>query len=270
MIIPSARYNRSLMDDIDKKLESKIDRKLVSKSTRGKFFDGFDNNKVFNQVLDRWTVMTLYEMINDHIISYVNGVVSAGKESLVFWAVSPQNKDIALKLYLVSTSNFKKRLPYIEGDPRFTRIRKGTKNIVYLWAKKEFRNLMQAYDSGIPTVKPIYVKNNVLALEFVGENGVPAKRLLECEVADEDYVSCIDILRRLYKLAKLVHGDFSEYNIFKTPKGLVVFDMGSAVDVNHPNSFEFLKRDINNINRFFSKRRIKVQENNELLELITK
>lgn len=257
------------MDDLDKKLESKIERQLISKSHRGKFFDGFDRNKAINQVLDRWTMMTLYDMINDHIISYVNGVVSAGKESLVFWAVGPKNENIALKLYLVSTSNFKKRLPYIEGDPRFARIKKGTKNLVYLWAKKEFRNLRQTYDAGIPTVKPIYVKNNVLAMEFVGENGVPGSRLLESEVNEADYDSCIDILKRLYKEAKLVHGDFSEYNIFKTPKGLIVFDMGSAVDLIHPNSLEFLKRDISNINRFFSKRGIEVEDQDNLLELIT-
>lgn len=257
------------MDDIDKKLESKIERKLISKSHRGKFFDGFDSNKVFNQVLDRWTTMTLYDMINEHIISYVNGVVSAGKESLVFWAVGPKNENIALKLYLISTSNFKKRLPYIEGDPRFSRIKKGTKNLVYLWAKKEFRNLRQAYDVGISTVKPIYVKNNVLAMDFVGENGVPENRLLESDVTEDDYNSCIDILKRLYKEAKLVHGDFSEYNIFKTSKGLIVFDMGSAVDIIHPNSLEFLKRDISNINRFFSKRGIEIENNDDLLEMIT-
>ena len=45
-------------------------------------------------------------------------------------------KDVALKIYLVSTSNFKKREPYILGDPRFSKLKKGTKNLVYLWAKK--------------------------------------------------------------------------------------------------------------------------------------
>ena len=136
-----------MSDDIDKKLESKIDKKLISKS-KGKYSidDGFKKGKVINEVLDKPTVMTLYKMIKDHIIAYVNGSVSAGKESVLFWAVDENKNDVALKIYLVTTSNFKKREPYILGDPRFSHLKRGTKNLVYLWAQKEFRNLSQCYE----------------------------------------------------------------------------------------------------------------------------
>jgi RIO kinase 1 len=53
-----------------------------------------------------------------------------------------------------------------------------------------------------------------------------------------------------------VHADLSEYNIFKTDNGLMFFDFGSAVDIGHPNSKQFLIRDVININRFFAKRGI--------------
>ena len=259
-----------MFDDIDRKLESKIDRKLISKSKRKQLDDGFKKGKVINEVLDRPTVMTLYKMIKDHIISYVNGTVSAGKESLLFWAVDENNVDVALKIYLVSTSNFKKREPYIVGDPRFSKIKKGTKNLVHLWAKKEFRNLSQCYTCGIPVPEPLYVTNNVLAMEFIGDGGIPAKILLESEIDEEDYKESISIIKQLYQNAKLVHGDFSEYNLFKTKRGLIVFDFGSAVDLRHPNSQEFLRRDINNITRFFAKRGIPVNEPSEIFEDIVK
>ncbi|NNL58135.1 MAG: serine protein kinase RIO, partial [Nitrosopumilus sp.] len=135
-----------MTDILSKKLESKLDDKLISKSKRKHLEDGFKKGKVINEVLDKPTVMTLYKMITDHIIAYVNGSVSAGKESVLFWAVDDNEKNVALKIYLVSTSNFKKREPYILGDPRFSNVKKGTKNLVYLWAKKEFRNLTQCYD----------------------------------------------------------------------------------------------------------------------------
>ena len=86
----------------------------------------------------------------------------------------------------------------------------------------------------------------------------------------DDYNQAISIIKDLYHKAKLVHGDFSEYNIFKTENGLVVFDMGSAVDLRHPNAQEFLKRDINNITRFFNKRGIPVEDPNKLFEDIIK
>jgi len=259
-----------MSDEISRKLESKIDNKLISKSKRKHLEDGFKKGKVVNEVLDKPTVMTLYKMIRDHIIAYVNGAVSAGKESVLFWAVDKNDVNIALKIYLVSTSNFKKREPYILGDPRFSNLKKGTKNLVYLWAKKEFRNLSQCYDAGIPVPKPLYVTNNVLAMDFVGQNGTPSKSLLDSEVDKDDYKQAISIIKDLYRKAKLVHGDYSEYNIFKTENGLVVFDMGSAVDLRHPNAQEFLKRDIYNITRFFNKRGIPVEDSDVLFEDIVK
>jgi len=254
-----------LSDALEDDLESFIDNKLISKSKRKTPADGFKKNKVINEVLDKSTIMTLYNMIRTNIVSYINGIVRAGKESVLFWAVDENERDIALKVYLVTTSNFKRRAPYILGDPRFSRVRKGTRNLIHLWAKKEYRNLTQCYNSGIPVVKAIHVTKNILAMEFVGENGVPTKTLIESEVDKKDYDSAISIIKNLYKDAKLVHCDFSEYNIFKTDKGLILFDLGSAVDLRHPNANEFLKRDIKNISTFFAKRGLTVENPTDVL-----
>ena len=259
-----------LSDELDSKLESIIENKIFAKSRRKKLTDGFKKNKVINEVLDKPTIMTLYNMIKSQVVSYINGVVRAGKESVLFWGVDKNEKDIAIKVYLVTTSNFKRRAPYILGDPRFSRIKKGTRNLVNLWAKKEFKNLNQCYDCGIPVVRPIYVTKNVLAMEFVGKNGIPAKTLVESEIEQKDYELAISLIKRLYKEAKLVHGDFSEFNIFKTENGLILFDLGSAVDLEHPNAMEFLKRDINNISNFFAKRGLTVENPSDVLVKVTK
>ncbi len=256
--------------DVDEKLESKIDAILLSKNKQKKLSDGFSGNKVINEVLDKSAIFTLYDLIKSKVISYVNGVVKAGKESVLFWAIDNAGNDIALKIYLISTSNFKKRSAYIFGDPRFSRIKKGTRNLVNLWAKKEFMNLNRCVDSGIPVPKPIHVSKNVLAMEFIGKNGIPAKTLVETEINKRDYDLTIQLIVSLYKDAKLIHGDLSEFNIFKTKNGLILFDLGSAVDLNHPNAVEFLKRDINNISKFFAKRGLTVQNPVDILEKVTK
>ena len=231
--------------------------------------DGFKKNKTVNEVLDKPTVLTLHDMIKDKTISYVNGVIRAGKESVIFWAVSPDNHNVALKVYLTSTSSFKKRSSYIIGDPRFSRIGKNTRRLVYLWAKKEYKNLIRCVKSGLIVVKPIVVKKNVLALEFIGKNGIPTKTLVESQVVVKDYKSAISLIEQLYKQANLIHCDFSEYNIFKTKKGLILFDLGSAVDLEHPKAREFLKRDINNISRFFVKRGLTVENPIDVFNRIT-
>jgi RIO kinase 1 len=255
------------IDFSDQDIEYKF-KKIFSKSKRHGLQDGFKKDKVVNQVLDKSTMFTMYEMINAKIISYVNGIVRAGKESVLFWAVDGQGNDVALKVYLITTSSFKKRAPYILGDPRFSRIKKGTRNMVYLWAKKEFKNLQQCVKRTIPVVKPLYVSKNVLAMEFMGKDGIPAPTLHETEVDEGDYKQAIHLILRLYKEAKLVHGDLSEYNIFKTENGLVLFDLGSAVDTMHPNAQNFLERDIKNMSYFFAKRGLTVENPIDVLKKI--
>ncbi|MGI0046193.1 MAG: serine protein kinase RIO [Nitrosotalea sp.] len=259
-----------LSAEIGKKLAKRIDNHLLKNERRGTSEkDIFDKKKVMDDVLDKTSIMTLSKLINSGTISYVNGIVGSGKESKMYWAVDPAGKDIALKIYLVTASNFKKRQPYLVDDPRFSRIKKGTRNMVELWARKEFRNLTQCVSSGIPVIKPIRILKNVLVLEFVGKNGVPAKTLVETEVDENDYKSAISIISQLYKKAGLVHADFSEYNVFKTENGLIVFDLGSAVDIRHKNAKEFLQRDINNISRFFVKRGLTVENPSDIMSRIT-
>lgn len=94
--------------------------------------------------------------------------------------------------------------------------------------------------------------------------------LVEPEVDYKDYLSAISIIEDLYNKSKIVHADFSEYNIFKTKKGLVVFDFDSSVDIRHPNAVEFLERDIKNIARFFVKRGLTVENPIDILKRMIK
>ena len=259
-----------MSDNSEKKIELKIKSKLEQKKRKKTLDDGFKKNKVVNEVLDKITILQLHDLINSKIISYVNGVVKAGKESVVFWAKDFDDNDLALKIYLVTTSNFKRRSQYVMGDPRFTNVKKGTKNIVYLWARKEFQNISKCYDCGISVVKPRHVSKNILIMDFEGTDGKPEQTLLESEIDENDYRQSISLITDLYKKAKLVHGDFSEYNIFKTKNDLKIFDLGSAVDITHPNTMEFLKRDINNITNFFVKRGLTVENPADILERVIK
>jgi RIO kinase 1 len=248
-----------MSDEYDERIEARTDAKL-GRRRRTPLYDGFKGNKTMSEVLDKKAVMTIYGMIGAHIISRVHGSVKAGKESVVFWAEGADGGDVALKVYLVSTSNFKRRWPYMLGDRRFGRIKGGTRNMVNLWARKEYRNVSQCHAAGIPVPRPVHVSGNVLAMGFVGEGGVPAKTLLETQVDMADYRSAVAILTDMYREAGLVHGDYSEYNIFKENGSLTVFDLGSAVDKRHAGAPAFLRRDIRNITRFFVRRGLTVPD----------
>lgn len=253
------------------KMAKRMRLKLTGKERGRKMEKGvFDKDKVLEAVFDKSSVMTLSKLINNGIISYVNGTVGAGKESQLYWAVDPFDSDLAVKIYLVTTSNFKKRYPYLIGDPRFTRIKSGTRSLVELWARKEFRNLSKSYNCKIPCPEPITVIKNILVMKFVGTGGVPSPTLVESEVDYSDYEKTITIISDLYHKAELVHADLSEYNIFKTDTDLLVFDFGSAVDIRHPKTKEFLERDISNITKFFVKRGLTVDNPIDVFKRVTK
>lgn len=254
-------------DNVDA-LELGLEGSLVSRSGE-RIDDGFKGRKVISEVLDRSTVHTMYDMIKSKTLLRVNGVVNAGKESVVFWATGYDGADVALKVYLISTSNFKKRVTYIEGDPRFKQIRGGTRALVYAWVQKEFKNLNSAYARDISVPAPIVANKNVLAMKFIGKDGVPAPTLNKIRATREEYDSTIRIIESLYHDASLVHADLSGYNMFRTPNGIVVFDLGSAVDTRHPRALEFLKRDINNVTNFFVRHGLEVKNPIDVLRRVT-
>lgn len=227
-----------------------------------------EDYSVLEEVFDLPTLTTLHRLMNSGVFKYLNGVVNAGKESRVYWGVREDGSDVAVKIYLTVNVEFRKRLPYIIGDPRFKRVKKGIKNLVYLWAKKEYRNLKSAREASVPCPTPYAVENNVLVMEFIGEDGRSAPLLLQVDTSREDYTKTLSITRRLYRRARLVHADLSEYNILKHKGRLILFDFGSAVDIAHPNTEDFLERDITNINRFFSRRGVDVLPLEEALKRV--
>jgi RIO kinase 1 len=267
---------------LDTRIDSKIIQRAIQQWSKYErqsriLRKNAEESKVFEEVFDRDTLLTLYEMMNSGVISYLNGVVSAGKESRVYWGIAEkgqEKRDVAVKIYLVSSVEFKKRLPYIQGDPRFQRIKRNTRGVVELWARKEFVNLKTAYESEIRVPRPIDVRGNVLAMEFIGNGGVPAPRLIDSKVTLSDFNQLVKITRRLLVQAHLVHADLSEYNVFKSVTKrkieLIAFDFGSAVDIKHPMAREFLERDVRNISRFFERRGVPISTAFETLQKVTK
>ena len=210
--------------------------------------------EVLEEVFDRSTLMTIYEFMNKGVIGDIHGVVKAGKEARIYWAKNPTGKELAIKIYLTISAEFKKgKMLYLEGDPRFRNVRHDTRSIVFAWALKEFKNLELAVKAGIRVPKPFDVKNNVLIMEFIGKNGVSAPVLREEAPKDpvQFYEQLLEFVKRLYQRANLVHGDISEYNVMVWRNRPVLFDLAQAVRLEHPMADSFLRRDLNNLYRCF-------------------
>jgi RIO kinase 1 len=230
-----------------------------------------EDYQVVEEVFDMPTMMVITKMVNDGVLKSLQSHFASGKEAKMFIAEAPDGSLLAVKIYLTVSAEFKKRMQYIAGDPRFSKIKGGTRNFISIWARKEFKNLQQAHKAGVRVPAPVAVEKNVLVMEFIGDNeGNVAIPLAELEsVTADDYSEVVKQMRILYQKAGLVHADLSEYNIFKNPQGqIILLDFGSAVDVKHPNSKQFLVRDVQNVNRFFIKRGIEVIDTTYLMDMI--
>ncbi|UCE44581.1 MAG: serine protein kinase RIO [Candidatus Bathyarchaeota archaeon] len=232
-----------------------------------------DEYKVLEEVFDRSTLMTVYEFLNKGTIDEISGVVKAGKEGRIYWGRDSDGGELAIKIYLTVSAEFKKgMLPYIEGDQRFVHVRRDTRSLVYAWAQKEFKNLKRAHQVGIRVPRPIDVKKNVLIMEFIGENGVSAPVLKEASLQSPDkvYQQLLACIKKLYQKAELVHADLSEYNTMIWDGELVLFDISQAVPLEHPMASKFLRRDLENLHRYFKKLNVDVLPIEETYRSVTR
>jgi RIO kinase 1 len=231
-----------------------------------------EDYEVLEEVFDRSTLMVVYELMNKGTIDEIHGVVRAGKESRVYWAKDKDGKELAVKIYLVISSEFRKGLvKYIEGDPRFKGVKHDTRSLIFAWAQKEFKNLELAGRARVRVPMPIAVKNNVLVMEFIGENGTCAPSLKERAPRSPEriYETLLTYMERLYRKAELVHGDLSEYNIMIWKGKAVLFDMSQAVPLVHPMADDLLHRDLTNLNKYFSRLGVKVPSVDECYRRVT-
>ncbi|HEV2390380.1 MAG TPA: serine protein kinase RIO [Nitrososphaerales archaeon] len=246
-------------------------RERIRRSERENRHLRHDSNerKTVEEVFDKATNLALNELMARGELSYLNGVVRAGKEARVYWGVTADGSPRAVKIYLTASAEFKKRMRYVAGDNRFKQLPGSIRQMIRLWVQKEYKNLRLASEAGIRVPEPFAFNENIIVMEFVGKPPAPAPIFAEAEVDAADYRWTIKMISQLYKKAGLVHADLSEYNIFKpAPKERVLFDMGSAVLSSHPESKELLLRDIKNIVNFFKKRGVYQKGPEQILETV--
>jgi RIO kinase 1 len=242
-------------------MDSKISKAddILQKMLSEKRIKSVEDKRVGSEVFDSITLKTLYKLANTGNIHRLNGAISTGKEANVFKGADKEDNFVAVKIYRVTTSDFKKMQTYIEGDPRFKVRTTNKRQLINAWVNKEFRNLQRAEEAGVRVPNPIASKNNVLVMEFIGdEEGNAALPMRYSDISDPHELSnkIINYMKLLYQDAGLVHGDLSSYNILLQDDNPVIIDISQGMTCDHPISEELLNRDIENIIKDFKKLKV--------------
>ena len=243
-----------------KKDLKKVELKL-RKSEREERIKDKDLFEVVEEVFDRRTILSVIELRRRGCLKTLKGVVSAGKEARVYWGIAPDGRDLAVKIYLTVTAEFRKSIwKYIKGDPRYEWIGKLPRHkLMAVWARKEFSNLKRLHRAGVAVPEPICYYDTIIVMSFIGERGQRApllKELHESGALDKSLAhhimnKVLNYVKIAFTKAKLIHADLSEYNIMVWNGEPYIIDVAQAVRIDHPNALEFLRRDISNIIRFF-------------------
>ena len=243
------RY-KSMFKDIEDRLQGVLGK--------GKF--EWVDRRVFDQVFDRLTLMSIYKLMTKGHIDTLDFPIARGKEAHVFHGTG-ESGPVAVKIFHTSNAVFKNLVQYIEGDPRFGGLKRRHRDLVDIWVRKEFRNLSRLEKWGLAVPKPLGVHKNVLVMEYLGTPNAPSPRLRDVQVVDPAavYEELLEFLAVAWQKANMVHGDFSPYNIMWHGDRPVVIDVGQAVVQSHPKSQEFLVRDVTRLVEWANKNGVEIE-----------
>jgi RIO kinase 1 len=251
---------------VDKKV-SDIDDRIEKGKVRDK---RSEDQSVVESVFDTETVRVIYDLYTRKILGEIGFVISTGKEANVYYAVGPKGENYAVKIYRIKTAEPRFMWPYVIGDKRFKKIKRKTRDLVFTWAEKEYKNLSRAKDAQVRVPTPVAVRKNVLVMEFIGKDGTPAPLLKDCTLKHPQLVfdKLMEYVKILFQKANLIHGDLSEFNVIYYGEPVII-DISQGVLTDHPNAKEFLIRDIKNLLRFFSLYKINLPALPEAYKYIT-
>jgi len=267
-------FSHSVSNSVSKMQDLEIKKRTLHTSR--------DDRATMEQCLDPRTRLMLFKMISCGMLDQIDGCLSTGKEANVYYAKAGRKApttdvtEFAIKIYKTSILVFKDRDKYVSGEHRWRKgyCKSNPRKMVKVWAEKELRNYRRIHQAGIPCPAPIFLKSHILVMEFLGVGGWPSPRLKDAVLSDkhirEAYVQTILILRHMYQRCKLVHGDFSEYNLLWHNSQIYVIDVSQSVGTDHPAALDFLRKDASNVNDYFSKvGRLNVMTTRQLFDFTT-
>ncbi len=218
----------------------------MAKVTREKF-------KVYEGVFDNKTLETIDFLRAKNYIDILLNPIKTGKEGDVYLA-SKEEDFRALKIYRVSSANFKKIQQYINRDFRFRNIKGNLRKVILVWVSKEFRNLKICHSVNMNVPFPYKCLNNVIVMDFI--NGPMLK---DCVLENPKlfFKQLLEQIKLMRYEAKLVHGDLSEYNILVKDNMPYIIDMGQAMSIKNDDDFKLFydlyERDIKIVVKYFKR-----------------
>jgi len=232
-------YSRLTAEDVDYRLDRVEDRGLVERKTIQ--YEGF------KLTFEGYDALALHALVERDTIDAVGSPLGVGKESDVYEVRS--FRPMALKFHREGYTNFREVMR--EREYTADREHVSWQYTARKAAEREYDALETLYpDVSVP--QPVDQNRHAIVMEKV--DGVELSRT---KLTDAQVVPVLDLILDEMATAYAegyVHADMSEYNVFVTEDGVVVFDWPQAVPTDHENARELLERDAENIVGYFQRK----------------
>jgi RIO kinase 2 len=221
---------------IEHHLERLVKFGLISKSNLG-----------YTLLVTGLDIYVLKILSNKNIITALGPQVGIGKEAEVYLARDSSDQDRVLKMFRLGRSSFKQ-----------IKRKRDVNTAINSWlllnidtAKKEYDILTNLKDSSNSFPNPLYRSFHCIVMDAIYGN-----RLSDTEnLNDPELVfdRIIDNITIAYHKG-YINGDLNEYNILVDDDNVSILDWPQAVKIDAINADAVLRRDIQNITKYFSKK----------------
>jgi len=232
-------FSQLTAEDVDYRLDRCEDRGLVERKTIQ--YEGF------KLTFEGYDALALHTFVERDTFDGVGAPLGVGKESDVYEVRS--FRPLALKFHREGYTNFREVMK--ERDYTADNDHVSWQYTARKAAEREYDALETLYpDVSVP--QPIDHNRHAVVMEKV--DGVELSRT---KLTDPQVVPVMELVLTEMATAYAegyVHADMSEYNVFVTESGVVVFDWPQAVPTDHDNARELLERDVDNVVGYFRRK----------------
>jgi RIO kinase 1 len=125
------------------------------------------------------------------------------------------------------------------------------------WVAWEWETLCRLHDAGADVPEPLASSADAILMELVGDGEGAAPQLRFVELAPDAARAALERLQRNVEIfldLHLVHGDLSAYNVLWSADRPWIIDVPQSLNLRtHHAGFEYLSRDVANLERYFAR-----------------
>jgi len=235
------------IEQISRKTRLHIDKARFSVSKLNQMGLVISTSRGVSLVSTGLDALALKILADKDIVVGMGKSIGVGKESDVFEAVTADQKYIAVKFFRIGRTSFRdvvRKREFGKKLHHWLLVNMGA-------ATKEFHALKVLKSAGVKVPEPFALLKHVIVMERID-----GFRLVHCDTLDDPRSVLETILRNVsiaYR-AGIISADLSEYNVLYDGSDVWIIDWPQSVSIKHPNASLLLRRDIENMLKFFKRK----------------